>query len=344
MQVSLVERAAKRLEELGRAASQVSGDLTHAAASTPSVPSLIERAARKVEGPDPELVIPEDTSVANNEKKTPSTSSDTDVDRANRARREPKLGDVVLPLQIATGDPPKTQRVELDVLTLSSAGYLQPEDSESEIANEFRKIKRPLIKACQGKSAIPIQNANRIMVTSSVEGEGKSFVAFNLALSIAMERDSTVLLIDADTTRPRLSQLAGIQSKFGLLDLLTSEEMAVSNALFRTNIEKLTLLPAGTGRRHATELLASAAMERLVEHLAGRYSDRILIFDAPPLLGAPEPAVLASHMGQIIVVVEADKTTHKVLTKALTTIQSCPVVTTVLNKASSTEQGYFYAG
>ena len=83
-------------------------------------------------------------------------------------------------------------------------------------------------------------------------------------------------------------------------------------------------------------------MERLVEHLASRYADRILIFDTPPLLGAPEPAVLASHMGQIIVVVEADRTTHKVLTNALTTIQSCPVVTTVLNKASSAEPGYYY--
>ena len=237
------------------------------------------------------------------------------------------------------------QRVELDLSKITSAGYLQPEDSESEVANEFRKIKRPLIKACQGKTAVPIHNANRIMVTSSLEGEGKSFVALNLALSIAMERDNTVLLIDADTTRPRLSQLAGIDSKFGLLDLLAGDDMSqVPEALFRTNIEKLTLLPAGKGRRQATELLASGAMERLLQHLGSRYPERILIFDAPPLLGAPEPAVLASHMGQIIVVVEADKTMQKVLTKALTTIQSCPVVTTVLNKASSTEQGYFYAG
>jgi receptor protein-tyrosine kinase len=83
-------------------------------------------------------------------------------------------------------------------------------------------------------------------------------------------------------------------------------------------------------------------MAQLVEHLTARYSDRILVFDTPPLLGAPEPAVLASHMGQIVVVVEADSTTHRTLKSALALVESCPVVTTVLNKASSTESGYYY--
>jgi protein-tyrosine kinase len=342
--VSLVERAAKRLEELGKASAQVAEDLVCPPSSGESIPGLFERALRKQETP---------AARQNGEESAPQTKqvgtevgtiTDGGVDRDTPARREPTLDGSALQAGSRTRTLRKAQSAEFDLAKLASAGYLQPEDSESEIANEFRKIKRPLIKACQGKSAMAIQNANRIMVTSSVEGEGKSFVALNLALSMATERDSTVLLIDADTTRPKISQLAGIDSKFGLLDLLAGGEAAVSDALFRTNIDRLMLLPAGAGRRHATELLASAAMERLVEHLATRYPDRILIFDAPPLLGAPEPSVLASHMGQIIVVVEADKTTHKVLTKALTTIQSCPVVTTVLNKASSTEQGYFYAG
>ncbi len=197
--------------------------------------------------------------------------------------------------------------MELDLPKLASAGYLEPEDPESLMANEFRKIKRPLIQACQGKLAAPVANANRIMVTSSVPGEGKSFISLNLALSIAMERDSTVLLIDADTTRRSLSRLLGIGSKTGLLDLLGGSPVDVSDALLRTNVERLTLLPAGQPRRHATELLASEAMEHLVEELASRYADRIVIFDTPPLLGAPEPAVLATHMGQILVVVEADK-------------------------------------
>jgi receptor protein-tyrosine kinase len=196
---------------------------------------------------------------------------------------------------------------------LASAGYLKPEDPESPIANEFRKIKRPLIQACRGKLAAPVENANRIMVTSSVPGEGKSFVAFNLALSIAMERDSTVLLIDADTTRHRLSQLIGIDSDFGLLDLLTDGQVEVSDALFATNIERLTILPAGKRRRHATELLAERGYGASRRAPGVTVQRPIVIFDAPPLLGAPEPAVLASHMGQTIVVVEAERTTHKVL-------------------------------
>jgi len=343
--MSLVERAAKRLEELGKAGVQVVADIAHPATDDDTgPPALIERAARKLEAPDTRQRVPESVHHAANPDEGLKETNDRGVDRSGQTRREPRLSDVLQRTTSADNDPPSTPRAEVNLARLASAGYLQPDDSESEVANEFRKIKRPLIKACQGKSAVPIENANRIMVTSSVPGEGKSFVALNLALSIAMERDSTVLLIDADTTRPRLSQLAGIDSKYGLLDLLGGGKVDVSNALFRTNIERLTLLSAGVPRRQATELLASTAMENLLEHLASRYSDRILIFDAPPLLGAPEPAVLASHMGQIIVVVEADKTTHKTLTKALTTIQSCPVVTTVLNKASSTEQGYFYAG
>jgi receptor protein-tyrosine kinase len=347
--MSLVERAAKRLEDLRRAGSQVSGDLVYPPSHAEVTPSLIERAVRKVEPLDAQRAAIETTSATRPED-APSNRGNNAVDVVAFARSESRLGDAVT--QIATtvsaplpsrSVPRKVQKVELDLRRLASAGYLEPEDPESVIANEFRKIKRPLIQACQGKLAAPIQSANRIMVTSSVPGEGKSFVSFNLALSIAMERDSTVLLIDADTTRRKLSQLVGIDSNSGLLDLLAGEQEDVSDALFRTNIERLTVMPAGARRRHATELLASEAMERLVEHLASRYTDRILIFDTPPLLGAPEPAVLASHMGQIIVVVEADRTTQKVLTNALATIRSCPVVSTVLNKASSAERSYYYA-
>ena len=349
--MSLVERAAKRLEELGKAGVQAAGDLTYRPSEGQVAPTLIERAVRGIETFDEQWNTHGRIPPAIQPPQAPDSPSFDDPTGTDRAHLDSGLEGTNVRGSGTSSQPFRAhsasrqgQRVELDLSKLASAGFLQPESSESQLANEFRKIKRPLIKACQGKSATPIQNANRIMVTSSIQGEGKTFVSLNLALSIAMERDSTVLLIDADTTRPGLSRLAGLASKPGLLDLLAGGSVEVSDALFRTNIDRLSLLPAGTGQRQATELLASAAMEQLVQHLASRYPDRILIFDAPPLLGAPEPAVLASHMGQIIVVVEADRTMHKVLTKALTTIQSCPVVTTVLNQASSPEQGYFYAG
>ena len=319
--MSLVERAAKRLEELGRASRDPrDSDDPYSQAGA----SLLERAVRKFDRRD-----------ANGSQDVP-------------VRREPTLEDAAPQALIgpdapssSTAAPEKARKVDLDLPKLAAAGYLETDYPESEIANEFRRIKRPLIQACQGKLATPVANANRIMVTSAVPGEGKSFVALNLALSIAMERDSRVLLVDADTTRQSLSRLIGIESEYGLLDLL-AEGRDASDALMRTNIEKLTLLPPGARRRDATELLASEAMERLVEQLASRYADRIVIFDTAPLLSAPEPAALANLMGQVVLVVEANRTTHKDLMSALAAVESCPLVTTVLNKASSAEAGYYY--
>jgi protein-tyrosine kinase len=345
--MSLVERAAKRLEELAKGGSQ--GDAGPPLPQDEVAPSLIERAVRKIEPRAARHSGPPDALAASEAALVYGGTRDDNPDQPASARREPTLSDATATVstshagQRLRGVPQPGQRVDLDLAKLGSAGYLEPEDPESVMANEFRKIKRPIIQACQGKLATPVAHANRIMVTSSVPGEGKSFISLNLALSIAMERDSTVLLIDADTTRCSLSKLLGIGSYTGLLDLLGGNSGDASNALLRTNIERLSLLPAGHPGRHATELLASEAMEHLVEELASRYTDRILIFDTPPLLGAPEPSVLATHMGQIVVVVEADKTTHRVLSNALTTIQSCPLVTTILNKATSrTDAGYYY--
>ena len=347
--MSLVERAAKRLEELGRTGSQGSAGPANPMGHDEPAASLIERAVRKTESAQTRQTNSPGALLRTPETEVTGSAHRDRVELTEPARREPKLGPKTV-IAAATpsqpnpthGVPRQARKLELDFPKLGPMGYLAPEEPESLIANEFRKIKRPLIQACQGKLAAPVANANRIMITSSVPGEGKSFISLNLALSIAMERDSTVLLIDADTTRRSLSRLLGISSNSGLLDLLGGNQVEVADALLRTNVERLSVLPAGQPRRHATELLASEAMESLVEELASRYSDRILIFDTPPLLGAPEPAVLATHMGQIIVVVEADKTTQRVLTNSLATIESCPQVTTILNKTSNSQSGYYY--
>jgi protein-tyrosine kinase len=228
--------------------------------------------------------------------------------------------------------PQQRPLLELDLQRLAQIGVLTPDRTDSPLANQLRFIKRPLINAAQGKSSQPVKHGNRIMVSSALPGEGKSFIALNIAMSIATERDSRVLLIDADTTRPSLSGILGTPLAEGLLDLLTNPALSPQETLLKTNIERLTFLPSGTPRPNATELLASEAMERLVDHLASRYPDRILIFDAPPLLAAPEPPVLASHMGQVVLVVEAQRTTRKAVQHALSAVESCPVVMTVLNK------------
>ena len=197
-------------------------------------------------------------------------------------------------------------QVTIDLERLASMGYVSPLAPSSRRAEEFRMVKRPLLTNARGNSAAPVAHANRVMVTSAQPGEGKTFVSINMALSIAMERDFTVLLIDADATRPAVLERLGLPSSKGLLDLLSEPDLDLRSVLLQTNIERLSILPAGTLQEHATELLASRGMTTLVDILASRFPNRILLFDAPPLLGSTESRVLAAHMGQIVLVVAAD--------------------------------------
>lgn len=232
--------------------------------------------------------------------------------------------------------------MDIDLERLLKMGYVTPQAPSSRRAEEFRMIKRPLLTNARGNSAAPVKHANRIMVTSTLPREGKTFVSINLAMSIAIERDTTVLLIDADATRPAILERLGLPPARGLLDVLSEPGLDVQTVLLRTNVERLSILPAGTLQEQATELLASRSMAALVDQLALRFPSRILVFDGPPLLGSTESRVLAAHMGQIVLVIEADRTPQQSVADALLTLESCPVVMTMLNKASSSEAGSYY--
>ena len=233
---------------------------------------------------------------------------------------------------------------ELNLAKLAADGFVTPDMPRSRIADEFRIVKRPLIANASGKRASPIKNGNLIMVTSAVPGEGKTFSAVNLAMSIAMELDQTVLLIDADVARPSLPRTLGLPSGKGLLDALENKSFDLGRALIRTNVEKLTVLPSGTQNAHATELLASDAMVKLLHEIANRYPDRIIIFDSPPLLVTTEARVLATHMGQILFVVRAESTLQSDVKRALATIETCPVKMILLNQARTAAQGAYGYG
>lgn len=237
-----------------------------------------------------------------------------------------------------------SRRVEIDLVALAQAGIVSPNAPRSQIADQFRVIKRPLIGNALGKGASVIANGNLIMVTSALPGEGKTFTAINLAMSIATELDCTVLLVDADVARPSVMNVLGLPAGPGLLDLVLDESKDLSGMLLRTNIDKLTILPSGTPHARATELLASDAMIRLLEDMAKRYPDRIIVFDSPPLLLATESRVLASHMGQIVVVVQAEKTLQSDVAQALATIESCPVKLMLLNQARTIYKGGYEYG
>jgi len=237
----------------------------------------------------------------------------------------------------------RSKVVQIDLDALAAAGFVTPQAQRSQIADEFRVIKRPIIRNAHERIGARADRANLIMVTSAIPAEGKSFLALNLAMSIALEVDSHALLVDADVANPSLMHLTHLPpASKGLLDLLDNGETKLHDVLLRTNVEKLTLLPAGTAHGRATEMLASETMANLLEDMASRYSDRILIFDSPPLLATTEARALASHMGQIVMVVEADRTTQALVKHALETIESCPVVMMVLNKAPRPEVGNYY--
>jgi len=234
---------------------------------------------------------------------------------------------------VETAPDPVSREVFLDLDRLMQAGYVTPNAPRSSIADQYRVIKRPLLANATGKGAVPVVNGNLIMVTSALPGEGKSFTAVNLAMSLATELDYRVLLVDADVARPSLRRVFDLPAGPGLMDVLVKPDVKMSDVLLRTNIDKLSLLLSGTPHARATELLASDSMTRLLEEMAQRYPDRIIIFDSPPLLPTTEARVLATHMGQVVVVVQAERTLQSDLQHALATIENCPVKLMLLNQA-----------
>lgn len=226
-----------------------------------------------------------------------------------------------------------SRRINLNMEILSASGIIRPDSPRSQLADEYRVIKRPLIENAMGKGAAPVKDGNLIMVTSALPGEGKTFNAINLAMSIAMELDHRVLLVDADVAKPSLLSSLGLPPGPGLLDLLLSDDVDMSDVMLRTNVDKLSLLPSGTPHANSTELLASDAMTALIEEMGRRYSDRVVIFDSPPLLQTTQARVLAVHMGQVVMVVQAEKTLQSQVQHALTTIEACPIKLLLLNQA-----------
>ena len=231
-----------------------------------------------------------------------------------------------------------------DIEQARSLGMLIPDETEGSIAEEFRRIKRPLINNAFGVNSALVENGNLIMVTSAIPAEGKTFVSVSLAISIAMELDKTVLLVDADVTKESATKLFKETKDPGLLDVIVQSEVRLEDVIVSTDIPKLSLLPAGQLRGRATELLASDSMRQIVQELASRYDDRVVVFDSPPLLVTSEAGVLASLMGQIVMVVEAEKTTQKRVAEAMALLDQNKPIGMVLNKSRTAERGGYYYG
>jgi receptor protein-tyrosine kinase len=236
---------------------------------------------------------------------------------------------------------------DINLKHLVEKGYLRPGEGRSQLAQEMRRIKRPLLLNIQKQQAKADQAppANLIMVASSLPEEGKTFISINLAISMAAELDRRVLLVDADVSKGDITGQLGILANRGLSDLLHETNYLGEDAVLASNVERLSILPAGGNTDHIDELFASELMERICQHLAAADPDRIVIFDSPPLLATTEAAVLAKNMGQIVVVVEANKTPQDAVGQSVQLLEGCANVSLLLNKTTqrdSSNYGYGY--
>ena len=298
--------------------------------------SSVEKAAAKLgEGAAFTLRPPvEDVSLAPASTRTelPSASA-TVVQEIAGSNAQPPAGSAAKTQKSDAGSGRTSKHVKIDLDRMQLQGMVTPTSERSLIAEEFRLVKRPLLLKAFDTEADTDKHSKLIMVSSSRPGEGKTFCAISLAMSIASERDLTVLLIDADVAKPDIPKSLGFKAERGLVDLIQDESLELSDVMLRTQLDNLSILPAGKPHHLATELLASDRMGRIVKDISERYPDRIIILDSPPVLLSSIAGVLALHVGQILYVVEADKTTETALDNALPLVSSCKNINLLLNKS-----------
>lgn len=230
--------------------------------------------------------------------------------------------------------------------TLEEEGMITPDAQRNQMSEEYRAIKRRILSAVDNNVETGEAHANVIMVTSCVSGEGKTFSAINLAISIAMERDRSVLLVDADVTNPMSGSRLGFTSEqSGLTDLLLDSTMDPDDLIWESSIDGFQFLPAGKSNNQVTELLSSKNMTALTRDLSRRHPERVIIIDSAPMLMTSEARVVADLAGQIVFVVAANSTTKVMVADALKLVNDHSRVGLILNKSRksiATTYGYGY--
>jgi len=236
----------------------------------------------------------------------------------------------------------KSREVEIDLDRLEKLGFLTPKGRNKRLAEELRVIKRRVLMNAVDLTQKRADTGGVILVTSAMPGEGKTFLAVNLAISIAMEIDRTALLIDADPVKARLTRVLGLRSYAGLADVISGGEPDLHKVLLSTNIGRLKILPSGARRADMSEYVGSRRTELLIKELALRYPDRIVVVDSPPLLATVEACSLARMVEQVVVVVETERTKRSDLITALNLLEPSKTIGLVLNKANEREETKYY--
>jgi protein-tyrosine kinase len=326
--LNLVERMAKRMA--AEAAQGVSAQ--------PITPSFAERVAQRI-GAGSKVVKPADSTAP---IKDGHSSVESLPQNASGAITPMPLVPSVLDRSNDAGANSGTKQVQLDFKILRQNGMITPDNLSSPLSNEFRAIKRKLLQKVRDPRTRATIN-NLIMVTSSLPNEGKTFSSTNLALSLAAERGLRVLLIDADVIRPSVGKVFISPPSEGLTDLLSGRVKQVSDVLHRcADVPNLSVIFAGNPRRNSPELISSGQMANLCRELSARYPDRVVVLDTPPVLASPEPAILATYVHQLIMVVSAAQTDRHQLRKALEAVSSCQNVSLLFNKAPRWNEAEYY--
>jgi receptor protein-tyrosine kinase len=233
--------------------------------------------------------------------------------------------------------------VTLDLGRLAQAGLLVPvggdarepgagaSPEQTRLAEDFRRAKRALLDRVREAAATRPGGGALVVVTSAVDGEGRTTCAINLALSLALEVDTSVTLVEADVRRPQVLERLGVAGEIGLTDLLADPDLPLSRALLPTSVPGLSLLPAGTPDARSHELFAGPGMRRLVSQLIGHRPDRVVIVDAPALLRSADAGALAALATQVVVVVAAQRTPRPVVQQAFASLEGGPPVVALLN-------------
>ncbi len=234
---------------------------------------------------------------------------------------------------------------EINVEALTQKGFITQQSTNRHLKEQFRAVKRKLLNNAFGAISKTLTHANLIIVSSCNANEGKTFSAINLALSIALEQDKTVLLVDTDVLRPNVVKELGVPPVSGLTEFLSGQISDVSDIIYNTNIDNFKFISAGSPHELSTELLASEKMAKLMEELASRYSDRVVIFDAPPLLGVNETHIMANLVGQAVIVVEENKTRLTDVQVAVEQLEKKLAIGFLVNKSkgeAKDQYGYGY--
>lgn len=296
--------------------------------------SLIERAGEKLKSQKPQSTGAEDAhSVA-----TDSGSRGAD----DRQSTVEQFGARVLNDNLEPGEATNSlsPTVNVDIERAREYGLYPPESTLALVESEYRRVKRPLLARMTGRGAAQVGLGERIMVTSALENEGKTYTAFNLALSLSQEQDWEIVLIDCDTIRQSLTQLMDMEGSVGLLDVLASPTVSINDAMHRTNVPHLLFIPSGVRVPHAPELLSGNRM-RAVLDLLSQHQNRIFVFDSPPLLGAPDSLAISEFVGQILFVVKAGSTQRQAVADGLQSIDKSKAIHFILNQVRSTSvSGY----